>query len=138
MENLLNGFYTDKKLNIAICANDTIGRGAANAILAAGYTAGSADYPIITGQDCEIATIQYIIDGKQSMSIFKDTRTLGSRAIEATIALLDGKTPTSNGVSNNKVFDVPTYNCELVAVTKDNYQSVLIDSGYYTAAELGV
>jgi putative multiple sugar transport system substrate-binding protein len=136
MENLLNGFYSDKKLDIAICANDTIGRGAANAILAAGYTAGSADYPIITGQDCEIATIQYIIDGKQSMSVFKDTRTPGEQAISAAMALLDGQTPVSNGVSDNKVFDVPTYNCELTAVTKDNYQTILIDSGYYTAEEL--
>jgi putative multiple sugar transport system substrate-binding protein len=136
MENLLNGFYTDKKINIAICANDTTGRGAANAILAAGYTAGAADYPIITGQDCETATIQYIIDGKQSMSIFKDTRTLGDQAIKAAVSLLSGTAPASNGVSNNKVFDVPTYNCELIAVTKDNYKEVLVDGGYYTMEQL--
>jgi putative multiple sugar transport system substrate-binding protein len=138
MENLLNGFYTDKKINVALCANDTLGRGAANAVLAAGYTAGAADYPIITGQDCEVPTIQYIVDGKQSMSIFKDTRTLGKQAIAAAMDLLGGKTPESNGVSNNKVFDVPTYNCELIAVTKDNYKEVLIDGGYYTEADLGL
>jgi putative multiple sugar transport system substrate-binding protein len=138
MENLLNGFYSDKKLNVALCANDSIGRGAANALISHGYTAGAADYPIVTGQDCEVATIQYIIEGKQGMSIFKDTRTLGKKAIEITQALLDGKTPDSNGVSDNKVFDVPTYNCELVAVTKDNYKAVLVDSGYYTEAELAV
>jgi putative multiple sugar transport system substrate-binding protein len=138
MENLLNGFYTDKKINIAICANDTTGRGAANAILAAGYTAGAADYPIITGQDCEIASVQYIVDGKQSMSIFKDTRTLGEQAMKATISLLSGTAPAQNGTSFNKVFDVPTYNCDLIAVTKDNYKQVLVDGGYYTLEELGV
>jgi putative multiple sugar transport system substrate-binding protein len=138
MENLLNGFYTDKKINIAICANDTTGRGAANAIIAAGYTPGAADYPIITGQDCEIASVQYIVDGKQSMSIFKDTRTLGDQAMKATISLLSGTAPAQNGVSNNKVFDVPTYNCDLIAVTKDNYKQVLVDGGYYTLEELGV
>jgi putative multiple sugar transport system substrate-binding protein len=136
MENLLNGFYTDKKLNIAICANDTTGRGAANAIIAAGYTPGAADYPIITGQDCEKATVQYIIDGKQSMSIFKDTRTLGEQAMKATISLLDGKAPDQNGTSDNKVFEVPTYNCDLVAVTKDNYKEIFVDGGYYTEADL--
>jgi putative multiple sugar transport system substrate-binding protein len=138
MENLLTGFYTDKKINIAVCANDTTARGAANAILAAGYTAGAADYPIITGQDCETATIQYIIDGKQSMSVFKDTRVLGDQAIAAAISLLSGTEPVSNGVSNNRVFDVPTYNCELIAVTKDNYKEVLIDSGYYTLEDLEI
>jgi putative multiple sugar transport system substrate-binding protein len=138
MENLLNGFYTDKKINIAICANDTTGRGAANAIIAAGYTPGAADYPIITGQDCETASVQYIIDGKQGMSIFKDTRTLGDQAIKATISLLNGTKPDQNDVSNNKVFDVPTYNCDLIAVTKDNYKQVLVDGGYYTLADLGL
>ena len=31
---------------------------------------------IVTGQDAEEASIQYIIDGKQSMTVFKDVRTL--------------------------------------------------------------
>jgi putative multiple sugar transport system substrate-binding protein len=137
-ENILNGYYSDKKLNAVASANDGIGRGVANALISAGYTAGAADYPVITGQDCEIATVQYINDGKQGMSIFKDTRTLGKRAITATVSLLSGQKAESNGVTNNKVVDVATYNCELVAVTKDNYKAELVDSGYYTMAELGI
>lgn len=136
MENLLNGFYTDKRIDAVICANDTIARGAANAIIAAGYAVGTVDFPIITGQDCEIPTMQYIVDGIQSMSVFKDTRTLGEEAIKVTVSLLSGQTPVSNGVSYNRSIEVPTYTCELISVTKDNYQTVLIDSGYYTSEEL--
>lgn len=138
MENILNGYYSDKRLNVALCANDALSRGAANALLSHGYTAGASDYPVLTGQDCEVASVEYIIEGKQGMSIFKDTRELGKQAIAVTTALLNGETPESNGSYNNKVQDVPSYNCELIAVTKDNYREVLIDSGYYTAEKLGV
>jgi putative multiple sugar transport system substrate-binding protein len=138
MENILNGFYSDKKVQVVDCANDGLARGVSNALLSHGYQPGTADFPLITGQDCEIASIRYIIEGKQSMSVFKDTRILGEEAIKVTDALLTGKIAVSNGVYNNRVFDVPSYNCELIAVTKDNYKEVLIDSGYYTEADLGL
>ena len=47
----------------------------------------------ITGQDAEKASIQYIIDGKQSMTVLKDVRTLVADAIAAAVAYLKGKTP---------------------------------------------
>ena len=37
----------------------------------------------VTGQDAEKASVQYIIDGKQSMTVFKDVRTLVADAIAA-------------------------------------------------------
>jgi putative multiple sugar transport system substrate-binding protein len=138
MENLLNGFYSDKKVQAILCANDGLARGVSNALISHGYKPGTQGFPLITGQDSEIASIRYIIDGKQSMSIFKDTRVLGDEAIKVTDALLRGQVPLSNAVYNNRVFDVPSYNCELVAVTKDNYQEVLIDSGYYTEKDLDI
>ena len=49
----------------------------------------------ISGQDAEKASIQYIIDGKQSMTVFKDVRTLVKDAISAAVALLEGKKPAS-------------------------------------------
>jgi putative multiple sugar transport system substrate-binding protein len=138
MENILNDFYSDKKIDAIVCTQDMIARGAADAVLAAGYSAGAADYPIIIGQDCEIMTIRYMNDGKQSMSLFKSTTRLGDRAVEAVIALLSGSLPASNGVFYNGAIDVPTFNCELAAVTMDNYKEVLVDGGYYTAEELGL
>ncbi|MDR0963934.1 MAG: sugar-binding protein, partial [Clostridium sp.] len=55
MENLLNAFYSDKHLDIALCSNDALARGAMNGLLSHGYTVGAPDFPIVTGQDCEIA-----------------------------------------------------------------------------------
>ncbi len=53
--------------------------------------------------------------------------------------LLTGKKPTVNDTKSydNKVKVVPSYLYQPVVVTKDNYQKVLIDSGYYKASDLG-
>jgi ABC-type xylose transport system substrate-binding protein len=90
---------------------------------------------LVTGQDAEKASVQYIIDGKQSMTVFKDVRTLVDDAINAAVALLEGNTPNASGSYNNGVIDVPAIQSPVVTVDQANVQSALIDSGYYSAAD---
>lgn len=89
----------------------------------------------ITGQDAELASIQYIIDGKQSMTVFKDTRTLAADAMNMAVEVIEGKTPATDSTYNNLVEDVPSKQTPVVVVTKDNVKEALIDSGYYEASE---
>ncbi len=89
----------------------------------------------VTGQDAEKASVQYIIDNKQSMTVFKDVRTLVDDAINAAIALLKNEEPTAQGSYNNGVVDVPAIQSPVVTVDASNVQSALIDSGYYDASE---
>lgn len=90
---------------------------------------------IITGQDAEKASIQYVIDGKQSMTVFKDTRTLAADSVAMALDLLDGKEPTTDSSYNNENIDVPAKQTPIVVVTKDNVKEALIDSGYYEASD---
>src|SRR5512133_3805935 len=62
---------------------------------------------VVTGQDAEEASVQYIIDGKQSMTVLKDVRTLVADAISAAVAFLEGKTPPQTTTYNNGKIDVP-------------------------------
>ncbi|SHF32789.1 sugar ABC transporter substrate-binding protein [Caloramator proteoclasticus] len=89
----------------------------------------------ITGQDAEKASIQYIIDGKQSMTVFKDVRTLVKDAIGMAKDILDGKEPKTTGSYNNGKIDVKAKQTEVIVVTKDNVKQALIDSGYYNASD---
>jgi ABC-type sugar transport system ATPase subunit len=91
---------------------------------------------LITGQDAEKASVQYIMDGKQSMTVFKDVRTLVQTAIDATIALLKNQAPVAKGTYNNGVIDVPALQSPVISVDKSNVKSVLIDSGYYQANDI--
>jgi putative multiple sugar transport system substrate-binding protein len=88
-----------------------------------------------TGQDVEKSSVQYIIDGKQSMTVFKDVRMLVSDAIKAAIALSQGKAPDSKGTYNNGKIDVPAIQSPVVTVDATNVKALIIDSGYYSASD---
>lgn len=89
----------------------------------------------ITGQDAEKASVQYVIDGKQSMTIFKDTRTLASDAVAMAVAVLGDKVPVTDASYNNGVKDVASKQTAVVVITADNVKSGLIDSGYYLESD---
>jgi putative multiple sugar transport system substrate-binding protein len=90
---------------------------------------------VVTGQDAEEASVQYIIDGKQSMTVLKDVRTLVADAIAAAVAYLEGKTPPQTNTYNNGKIDVPAKPSEVISVDKDNVKAAVIDSGYWPAAD---
>ena len=119
---------------VATSSNLTWPEGVTNA-LASSYT---GKYPIVTGQDCDVANTKDIIAGKQSMSIFKDTRTLAAQTVQMVSDILAGKAPD---VNDTKTYDkgkgiVPTFLCKPVFADVNNYKELLIDSGYYTADQL--
>jgi putative multiple sugar transport system substrate-binding protein len=89
----------------------------------------------ITGQDAEKASVQYIIDSKQSMTVFKDVRTLVEDAMGMAIAVLDGKTPETTGSYHNGSKDVKAKQTDVIVVDKENVQKELVDSKYYKATD---
>ncbi|WP_019153092.1 sugar ABC transporter substrate-binding protein [Robertmurraya massiliosenegalensis] len=90
---------------------------------------------IITGQDAEKASIQYIIDGKQSMTVFKDVRTLVKDAMGMAVDILDGNTPETTGTYDNGEVEVKAKQTDVIVVNQENVKKELIDSEYYEASE---
>ena len=90
---------------------------------------------VVTGQDAEVPSIQYIIDGKQSMTVLKDVRTLVTDAIAAATTFLKGGTPDKTTTYNNGKIDVPAKPTPIVVVDKANVKQTVIDSGYYQASQ---
>ena len=136
-ENILSSFYGDgAQLDAVLASNDSTARGVENA-LESSYTGA---WPIITGQDCDIAIMKNLVEGKQAMSVFKDTRTLAAQVVTMVDALMKGSEPEVNNTTDydNGVLVVPSFLCGPVACTAENYKEILIDSGYYTLAQLGI
>ena len=134
-ENILSSFYADgTELDVWLCSNDSTAMGVENA-LAANYT---GKYPVITGQDCDIENTKNMIAGKQSMSIFKDTRTLASQVVKMVGQILTNTTVDVNDTTtyDNGAYVVPSFLCEPVFADANNYKEILIDSGYYTEDQL--
>lgn len=138
-ENYLSGYYADQKLDIACSAFDGFAYGIRSALEGAGYQVG-VDWPLITGQDAELMAMKNIISGHQTMSIYKDTRLLASKCVTMVQAVMEGSEPEINDTEqyDNGALIVPSYLCTPTAVDADNYQKEIIDSGYYTADELGL
>jgi putative multiple sugar transport system substrate-binding protein len=139
MDNLITANYASgTKLDAVLSPNDSLAIGIVASLDSNGYGTADKPYPILTGQDCDVANVKAIIAGKQSMSIFKDTRTLAQKTVEMITAIENGQVPSTNDTKtyDNKVKIVPTFQCDPVFADKSNYQEILITSGYYTADQL--
>ena len=135
MDTIIAGNYADgTNLDAVLCSNDSTSLGVQNA-LAASYT---GEYPVITGQDCDTPNVKNIAAGKQAMSVFKDTRALASQVVKMVDSIMKGEEVEVNDTEtyDNGSGVVPSYLCEPVVVTKDNYQEILIDSGYYAEDQI--
>lgn len=137
MDNLIAANYSDgTKLDAVLCSNDSTALGVTNSLVNAGFE----EFPLITGQDCDIANMKNILAGRQSMSIFKDTRTLAANVVAMVQAIVNGEEPPINDTEtyDNGVKVVPTYLSAPVFADINNYYELLIESGYYTAEQLGI
>lgn len=140
MQNRLNTYYAGgQKVQVVLSPNDSLALGIAQALQGAGYTPG-ANYPILTGQDADKANVLNIIAGKQSMTVWKDTRSLGDQVAKMVDQIVKGQ---KVDVNDEKTYDngtkvVPTYLLPPVVVTKDNIEDTLVKSGFYSKADLGI
>ena len=75
--------------------------------------------------------MQYIIDGKQSMTVYKDTQALVKGTLQIVEALKKGEEPAYDTTYNNDAMDVPTIQADVVTVTADNIAEVFFESGVY-------
>ncbi|MGW7535843.1 multiple monosaccharide ABC transporter substrate-binding protein [Amycolatopsis sp. NPDC054798] len=139
MEDLLTKTYgAGAKVQGVLSPYDGLSIGILSALKSNGYGTAGQPYPVVTGQDAEVASVKSIIAGEQYSTVFKDTRDLAKITVTMADTLLKGGKPE---VNNTKDYDngkkvVPSYLLQPVVVTKDNYRKQLVDSGYYTAAQL--
>jgi putative multiple sugar transport system substrate-binding protein len=138
MEDLLTSTYTGAKVQGVLSPYDGLSIGILSALKSNGYGTAGQPYPIVTGQDAEVASVKSIIAGEQYSTVYKDTRQLADVTVKMADAVLKGAKPEVNNTTDydngNKV--VPSFLLQPVVVDKNNYQKVLVDSGYYTADQL--
>ncbi|GII01345.1 multiple monosaccharide ABC transporter substrate-binding protein [Planobispora takensis] len=138
MEDLITKSYSDAKVQGVLSPYDGLSIGILSALKSSGYGTADQPYPVVTGQDAEVASVKSIIAGEQYATIYKDTRELAAVTVKMADAVLKGGKPEVNNTTDydngNKV--VPSYLLEPVVVYKDNYAKVLVEGGYYTDDQL--
>jgi len=140
MDNLLTSTYADgTKIDGVLSPYDGISRGIITSLQNGGYagTVGNG-FPVVTGQDAEIASVKLIADGVQFATIFKDTRKLAAQSIVVAQAYLAGTEPEANDTTtyDNKVTVVPAFLLASHIVYADTITSLPVASEYWTADEV--
>ncbi|KAF1036866.1 MAG: Multiple sugar-binding periplasmic receptor ChvE [Herbaspirillum frisingense] len=138
MDNLLSAFYTNAKVNAVLSPYDGLSIGILSSLRGVGYGTPQQPFPYVSGQDAEVPSVKSIIRGEQYSTIFKDTRELAKVTVGMVDAVLGGKQPQINDTKtyNNGVKVVPSFLLKPVVVDKSNWKPILIDSGYYTEAQV--
>jgi putative multiple sugar transport system substrate-binding protein len=144
MQNILGSNYGNgETLDVALCSNDSTALGVTKAI-ETDYAGGNA--VLITGQDGDEPNLANIVDGKQTMTVYKAVANEAVATLDLGVKLLEGETPDEGLITesnwdfecdyNTTDYDngklvVPSYLLVPTVVTKDNLQEELVDTGYY-------
>ncbi|HEY0080278.1 MAG TPA: substrate-binding domain-containing protein [Pyrinomonadaceae bacterium] len=86
---------------------------------------------IVTGQDAQLDACQRIVEGRQTMTIYKPIKPLAYSAVESAIKLARGEKPTAPDKVNNGKIDVPSILQEPIVVDKNNMMDTVIKDGYH-------
>jgi len=129
--------YDPSEINGVYAAND----GQAGGVVAALTGAGVAPdkLPPITGQDAELAAIQRIVAGEQSMTVYKPIPIEANTAAEVAVDLATGKdvpSKTDSGIEQSDYKSVKSFIFTPIAVTKDNVKDTIIADGFYSASDI--
>lgn len=118
-------------LDLIVAMND----GLAGASIAALTTQGlQGTIPVTAGQDANVESLNYIVQGYQDNTIFKDLRLEADAAAKITAALLAGDPVPEdlvNGEVDNEFTELPAVFLPVQSVTIDNIQDV-VDAGVWT------
>ncbi len=151
MQNILASYYADgTQLDVALCSNDSTALGVTQAI--------ESDYAgsnsvLITGQDGDEANLANIVDGKQTMTVYKAVANEAVVTLDLAEAILNGDTVDESLIEASAwdfdcAYDTESYETSegnkcpsflLVptVVTANNLQEALVDPGYYTMDDDG-
>jgi putative multiple sugar transport system substrate-binding protein len=138
MDTILATHYTDKRADAVLSPYDGISRGIIASLKQVGYYSADKPAPVVTGQDAELPSVKSIIAGEQTSTVFKDTRTLAAQVAKMVDQFLKGETVEVNDTKTyeNGVKTVPSFLLPVVSVTKDTVVKELVDTGYYTQAQI--
>jgi D-xylose transport system substrate-binding protein len=90
----------------------------------------------VSGQDADLAALQRIVEGTQSMTVYKPVAILANKAAEAAVALAKKEKVESSSKVNNGKIDVPSILLEPISVDKSNLDATVIKDGFHKREEV--
>jgi D-xylose transport system substrate-binding protein len=131
---IVNAAITSKgrDFDAVLVANDGTAGGAIQALTEEGV----AGKVIVTGQDAELAGLQRIAAGTQTMTIYKPLKELTANAAAAAVKLARHQVVVAKASVNNGKLDVPAILSDTIAVDKSNMADTVIKDGFHSKEEI--
>src|SRR5262249_30573616 len=122
------------RVDAVVCSNDGMAGGVAAALAAAGLSG----VPV-SGQDGDRAALNRIALGRQTVSVWKDSRALGRAAAEISVALARGtraeQITGAQSFTTPRGHRFPALLLEPIAITRANLERV-IEAGWASRASV--
>jgi D-xylose transport system substrate-binding protein len=115
------------EIDAVIAANDATAGGVIEAIAAQGLT---GKIPV-AGQDADLAAVQRILKGKQTMTVYKPIKTLAYEAAKVAIKMAKGETISTDRKVNNGKLEIPSLLLSPIAVDQNNMDETIIADGFH-------
>lgn len=120
------------KLDAIVAANDGTAFGAIRAL---------KDYNLdgkipVSGQDAELSACQRVVQGTQTLTVYKPIPILAEKAADIAVTIAKGEVPVSNSKTNNGKIDVLSYFLDPTMVTKNNMNETVIKDGFHSKAQV--
>ncbi len=120
------------QVDAVVASNDGTARGAVQALEGQGL----AGKVLVSGQDADLASLKLIVEGKQTMTIYKSIQPLAYGAVDAAVKFARGEKVETTETIDNSFKKVPAVLLEPVAVDRNNLLSTIVKDGYHTLAEI--
>ncbi|MEW9553392.1 sugar ABC transporter substrate-binding protein [Nonomuraea sp. NPDC050783] len=131
MEQAITALGKDQIVGV-YSAND----GMAGGVIAAMKRAGYQTLPPVTGQDAELAAVQRILTGEQSMTVYLDIRAQAEKSAELAVGLVRGQKPAAPTTADNGTAQIPAFLLEPVPVGRDRIKDTIVKDGFYTVEQI--
>lgn len=123
-----NYLKTSTDLDAVVASNDQISAGVCRAL----FEHDMCGKVLVSGQDAETEACKRIVQGKQTMTVYKYIESLANATVNIAMALAeDGSLPYSQTtVSNGKIMVPSIQLSNMIQVTKENIRMTVIADGY--------
>jgi len=132
-ENMKNALSKNgNAINAVIAANDGTAGGVIESLTAVGL-AGTVP---VSGQDAELEGVRRVVQGLQTMTVYKPINLLAIKSAEMAMMVAKGEEVKTDKQINNGKIDVPAVFLDPIAITKENVRDTVIKDGYLSEADV--
>jgi len=130
VENALT--LVNNQVDAVVCSNDGTARGAVQALEGQNL----AGRVLVSGQDADLPSLKLIVEGKQTMTVYKSIQPLAYGAVDAAIKMARGEQVATTETIENGFKKVPAILLEPVAVDRNNILSTVVKDGYHKLEDI--